>query len=292
MGLMVSCSNSSSLNTSTSQESVTNQDVAKQNELRIVSATVAATQVLERMDVDLVGVPTTNSVLPERYSQVEKVGQAFSPDFEKIVSLTPNLTIVDSSFEEKLKEQAAQYGLDVFYFDTTSFENFKNTIVQLGKSVNREINAQEIVNSLNSSVADVVAKKTESNKDIKVALIFGTSESFMLATNKSYVGDLLNTVGVNNITDEISGTDSAYVNFSLETIVEKNPDIILRLVHGDTEAAAKAFNEEFTSNPVWQSLDAVKNNRVYDLDASVFGVTANLKVVDAINELGNIIYGQ
>ena len=280
---MISCSN-----VSNNQK----EEEVKEQTIKIVSSTVAATQVMNELDLDLVGIPTTQSTLPDRYSGITEIGQSFAPNFETVVSLAPDLVVFDSNFKDKVSDQVSQYNLNSFYFDTTSFTNFKESIVELGKVTDREEKAQELANTLQESVDKVLEKSSKDSTDLKVAIIFGSSESFMLATDTSYIGDLLNTINVDNITDTIEGVNSGYINFSLEQIVKNNPDYILRFSHGDTEAAKKAFDDEFTSNPAWQALDAVKNGNVYDLDPSIFGVTANLKVTDAIEELGNIIYGE
>ena len=280
---MISCSN-----VSNNQK----EEEVKEQTIKIISSTVAATQVMNELDLDLVGIPTTQSTLPDRYSGITEIGQSFAPNFETVVSLAPDLVVFDSNFKDKVSDQVSQYNLNSFYFDTTSFTNFKESIVELGKVTDREEKAQELANTLQESVDKVLEKSSKDSTDLKVAIIFGSSESFMLATDTSYIGDLLNTINVDNITDTIEGVNSGYINFSLEQIVKNNPDYILRFSHGDTEAAKKAFDDEFTSNPAWQALDAVKNGNVYDLDPSIFGVTANLKVTDAIEELGNIIYGE
>ena len=114
----------------------------------------------------------------------------------------------------------------------------------------------------------------------------------MLATDKSYVGDLLDTIGVKNVTDDVESVDSAYLNFSMEQILKMNPDYILRLSHGDLETSKKAFDDAFSKDPAWKSLDATKNGNVVDLDPTIFGVSANLKVTEAIKQLGNIVYGE
>lgn len=261
-------------------------------EKKIVTATVSATQVMDRLGIDLVGVPTTSTTLPERYTGVPEVGQAFSPNFEVIASLTPDLLIFDINFKEKVEEQVNQYGMNAYYFDTTTFTNFKGSIVELGELVNKKDEAEKLVSEIQESVEAVLSKATKSESKPKVAIVFGTAESYMLATDTSYVGDLLNTIGVDNITDEIDTVDSAYLNFSMEQVLEMNPDYILRLAHGDLEASKKAFDEEFATNPAWMALDATKEGRVYDLDPALFAVTANLSVVNAITELGNIIYGE
>lgn len=280
---MISCSKAQ---TETPKEEV------KEQTIKIVSSTVAATQVMDKLDLDLVGIPTTKSTLPERYNGITEIGQSFAPNFETVVSLSPDLVVFDGTFKDKVSEQVSQYNLNSFYFDTTSFTNFKDSIVELGKVTEREDEADALVNTLQQYVDKVLEKSSKDKSDLKVAIIFGSSESFMLATDTSYIGDLLNTINVDNITDAIEGVDSGYINFSLEQIVKDNPDYILRFSHGDTDAAKKAFDDEFTSNPAWQALDAVKNGKVYDLDPTIFGVTANLKVTEAIEELGNILYGE
>ena len=280
---MISCSN-----VSNNQK----EEEVKEQTINIVSSTVAATQVMDKLELDLVGVPTTQSTLPDRYSGITEIGQSFAPNFETGVSLAPDLVVFDSNFKDKVSEQVSQYNLNPFYFDTTSFTNFKESILELGKVTDREEKAQELANTLQESVDKVLEKSSKDSTDLKVAIIFGSSESFMLATDTSYIGDLLNTINVDNITDTLEGVNSGYINFSLEQIVKDNPDYILRFSHGDIEAAQKAFDDEFATNPAWQALDAVKNGKVYDLDPSIFGVTANLKVTDAIEELGNIIYGE
>lgn len=260
--------------------------------LRITSSTVAATQVMDRLGLDLVGVPTTQTQLPERYAEVTEIGQAFAPNFEVIASLTPDLLVFDNNFKEKVEDQVDQYGLNAFYFNTSTFTSFKDSIIKLGEITSREREAEEVVEELQKSVDKVLEKGKKSKEDIKVAVVFGTSESYMLATDKSYVGDLLNTIGITNITDELISVDSAYVDFSMEQILKLNPDYILRLSHGDIEESKKAFEKEFEENPAWKEMDATKEGRVYDLDPKLFAVTANLSVSDAITMLGNIIYGE
>lgn len=267
-------------------------DVSEEKEeLRIASGTVAATQVMNELGIDLVGVPQTSTELPGKYRGLTEIGQAFSPNFEVIVSLEPDLLVIDNNFQEKLDAQVKEYGINAFYFNTSTFTNFKNSITELGKLTDKESEAKGLVDELQESVDEVLKKSENEKENIKVAIVFGTAESYMLATDRSYVGDLLDTIGVSNITDDL-GVDSAYVDFSMEQVLDMNPDYVLRLAHGDIEASKEAFEKEFAENPAWKSLNATNEGRVYDLDPSIFGVSANLSVKDAITGLGNILYGE
>ena len=114
----------------------------------------------------------------------------------------------------------------------------------------------------------------------------------MLATESSYLGDLAKTLGAINIASEIdTNIESAYIQFSLEQILAQNPDYVLRFAHGNIEETSKMFDEAFDKNEAYQQLDAVADGKVYDLDSTIFNVSANLKVTEAITKLGEILYG-
>ena len=115
----------------------------------------------------------------------------------------------------------------------------------------------------------------------------------MLATETSYLGDLVKTIGATNIASNLEGTvENGYIQLSLEHVLKENPDYILRFAHGNIEDTKKSFDKAFDENPAYQELDAVKNNKVVDLDPTIFNVSANLKVKEAITTLGDILYGE
>ena len=148
-----------------------------------------------------------------------------------------------------------------------------NISIKLGQGKKEE--AEKLISSLKESEKEVA--KIKGDTDATVAILFGSGENFMLATETSYLGDLLKTVGGTNIATELDGSaKSPYLQFSLEQIVQTNPDYILRFAHGNLEETKKAFDDAFDKNPAYAELDAVKNNKVIDLDSNVFNVSANL----------------
>ena len=259
-------------------------------EVKVVSATVSATNVLAKLDAEVVGVPTTTQTLPAQYADLPEVGQAMSPDLEIVASLEPDLFIMDSNFQASVEESLSQYGLNTFFFETGSYSDFVNSIKQLGVEINREDEAKKLVNEIEASVTKALEKKGDQSPT--VAVIFGAGENFMLATDTSYLGDLVKTLGATNITSKLDGDmSSGYVQFSLEQILAENPDYVLRFAHGNIEETAKMFDEAFDSNEAYQQLDAVKSGKVYDLDPTIFNVSANLEITTAIETLGEIFYG-
>ncbi|MFL8710236.1 ABC transporter substrate-binding protein [Clostridioides sp. GD02377] len=262
------------------------------NNVNVVSSTVAATQVLDKLDATLVGIPTTKSELPEKYKNLPEVGQAMNPDLEIVASLKPDVFVVDSMFKENVEKSMKEYNLDTFYFETGTYTKFLKSIESLGEKINKQSEAKKLIDELEGVEQSVLAKSKKQAKKPKVAILFGGGNNFMLATKSSYLGDLVKTVGAENITDNITdNVESGYIQFSLEQILKENPDYILRFAHGNIEETKKAFDESFEKNPAWATLDAVKNGKVIDLDSSIFNVSANIYVKDSINKLGDIFYG-
>lgn len=262
----------------------------EKEKVSVVSATVSATQVLDKLDAEVIGVPTTKMELPEKYKDLPQVGQAMSPDLEIVASLEPDLFVMDNMFKEKVEESMKAYDLNTFFFDTSTYTSFLSSIEKLGAKIGEEKEATKLINELKD-----VEKEAKSNKKGEaptVAILFGGGENFMLATDTSYLGDLTKTVGAKNIANNLDTTvKSPYIQFSLEQILEQNPDYILRFAHGELEQTKKAFDQAFDKNSAYKELDAVKNNKVIDLDPSVFNVSANLQVKEAIKTLGEILYG-
>lgn len=275
---------------STKQEEETTDVEKEVEEIKVVAATVSATQVLAELNAEVLGVPATSQTLPDGYQDLPQVGQAMNPDLEIVASLNPDLFIMDASFKSSVEESLTEYGLNTFFFETGTYTAFLNSIKELGNAINRQDEATTLLNQLKQAEEVALANKTEQTPT--VAIIFGAGDNFMLATESSYLGDLAKTLGAINIASEIdTNIESAYIQFSLEQILAQNPDYVLRFAHGNIEETSKMFDEAFDKNEAYQQLDAVADGKVYDLDSTIFNVSANLKVTEAITKLGEILYG-
>ncbi|WP_317368089.1 ABC transporter substrate-binding protein [uncultured Tyzzerella sp.] len=277
-------------------ENTDNTDTPQQNveqQKKISVASVAISQILSDMNVDIVGRPTTKLTLPNEYLDVAEIGSSFSPDFEKVLSVGTELLIGDTMFKDKIEKTAQEYGIETFYVDTSTYEEFLSSIDMLGKKIGKEKEATEIIEKFKKPLNDM----TDINKDIKVAIIMGSSESNMLATENTYIGSLVKALGVKNIATEVINNGdnplqvdpNGYINLNLEQLLKNEPDIILAFGHGNMDSTKKAFEQLFNENPALKSLTAVKNNKVYYLDSAIFGTSANNVVDKALIELGEIL---
>ncbi|MBC8922076.1 ABC transporter substrate-binding protein, partial [Escherichia coli] len=111
--------------------------------------------------------------------------------------------------------------------------------------------------------------------------------SYLVVTEHAYIGDLVKLAGGENV---IKDQKVEYLASNTEYLQSANPDIILRAAHGMPAEVVKMFDEEFKTNDIWKHFDAVKNNRVYDLDENLFGMTASLNAPEALQEMEKMLY--
>ena len=81
--------------------------------------------------------------------------------------------------------------------------------------------------------------KQLNKRNIPKYYINGVPGSYLVATDKSYIGDLVKIAGGENV---IKVKDRQYISSNTENLLNINPDIILRL-HGMPEEVKKMFQK-------------------------------------------------
>ena len=118
----------------------------------------------------------------------------------------------------------------------------------------------------------------------------GLPGSYIVATDNSYVGSLVKLAGGTNVYGDGGGEE--FLNANTEDMQTKDPDIILRAAHALPEEVKQMFADEFEQNDIWKHFRAVQNAKVYDLNSSLFNMSANFKYPQALEELEPMLYGE
>ncbi|HCG75941.1 MULTISPECIES: heme ABC transporter substrate-binding protein IsdE [Staphylococcus] len=263
------------------------KDSAQTKEFRIVPTTVALTMTLDKLDLPIVGKPTSYKKLPERYKNVPEVGQPMEPSVEAVKKVNPTHVLSVSTIKDEMKPFYKQLNMKGYFYDYDSLNGMEKSITELGKQFNREKKAKELNDHLNTVKANIESKVAKEKKHPKVLILMGIPGSYLVATDQSYIGDLVKIAGGENVIQDHS---KQYISSNTEHLVNVNPDIILRLPHGMPDEVKKMFQKEFKQNDIWKHFKAVKNNQVYDLEEIPFGITANVDADDAMTQLYNLFY--
>lgn len=271
---MVGCSSSES-----NESNVTNSN----GEEVVVATSVAVTEILDKLGVEVSGVPTTSYELPKSTKDATKVGSPMNPDLEIIKSLNPTCVVSVDTLGSDFEKQFTENNIPSMFVNLSTVDGLKETIVNLGEKFDKSEKAAEIIAELENKENELNLSKRENKEDILI--LFGAPGSVMVSTDNSYVGNLVKIAGGNNIFESES---SSFIQVNMEEIIKRNPDKILIMTHAVPEEAKKAVEEEF-AKATWQQLDAIKNNKVYYLENGYFGMSANLKVIEALDKLGAIL---
>lgn len=286
LGLILICScllAACNINFSKSSEPSSKQ---KKEEFRIVPTTVALTETLDALDLDIVGKPTTYKDLPKRYKDVPEIGQPKKPNVEVVKSLNPTHVLTVTTIKSEMDPVFEQLKMKGTYYDYDSLNGLKKSITEMGNTFNRKEQAKKLNKKFDNAEAEIKAK-IQGKKRPKVLILMGVPGSYLVATEHSYIGDLVKIAGGENV---IQNESRAYLASNTEELYKVNPDIILRLPHGFPDQVREMFKKEFSTNDIWKHFDAVKNNRVYDLEEIPFGITASIKADDALVQLYDILY--
>lgn len=267
-------------------QSATN--TAVEEDPRLVATSPATAQICDKLDLDLVGVCTTSSTLPERYADLPTVGTAMSPDMEIVSSLNPDYVLSPNSLQSDLEPKYEAAGLSSIFLDLKSVEGMYNSIESLGEKFGRQEQAQALVDEYQAYMADYTSQHGDKSSP-KVLILMGLPGSYIVATESSYVGNLVKLAGGENVYGDGDGKD--FLNANTEDMLTKSPDIILRAAHALPDEVKQMFADEFETNDIWKHFSAVQNGKVYDLDPSLFNMSANFRWTEALDELEPLLYG-
>lgn len=262
------------------------EETEEESDHSIVATTVAIVEMLDALNIDAVGVPTSYKDLPERFADATEVGNAMGPDLEIILSLLPTHVLSVSTLEADLEKPFSDHSIPIDFLDLESVEGMFAELEKLGEEFNREEEAAEIIAQFEVKMEEVEAY-VEGKDSPKVLILMGVPGSYIVGTEHSYIGNLVERAGGTNA---VTGRDEEFISANTEYLQDLDADIILRAAHGAPEEVVEMFDEEFKQNDIWKHFQAVQNDRVYDLEETLFGTTANLAVEEAIDELLPILY--
>lgn len=254
---------------------------------KIIATSPATADICDKLDLDLVGVCSSSiSTISERYQDVTTVGTAMSPDMEIVASLKPDWILSPISLQSDLQPKYENIGTDWAFLNLRSVQGMYRSIQELGEIFDREEQADALVKEF-QDFYEKYKKKNEGKDHPKVLILMGLPGSYIIATEKSYVGSLVALAGGENVYTDSS---QEFLTVNTEDMKTKEPDIILRAAHALPDQVVEMFNEDFKTNDIGKHFDSVKNGRVYDLTYENFGMSATFRYPKALEELQPILY--
>lgn len=192
---------------------------------------------------------------PKWVTNIESIGNITSPNIEKIIELSPDLVVSSTHVKKETIQLIENAGIQsASLYNSSSINGSYKLILDMGILLNKEKEANEIVSQMKKDIESVEMKVAGLEKPkVYYVVSFGQYGDYTAGGN-TFIGQMINIAGGNNIAEELNGW-----SYSLEKIIEKDPDIII---------VSKNNNEleKFLSTKPYNELRAVKENKIFTID--------------------------
>lgn len=214
---------------------------------------------------------------PAEALSVEAVGDFYNPDIEKIVSLEPDVVIGSAHFSEEIEQQLTELGIQVaVLYDSSNLEGVYDIICAVGAISGCDETAEALAADTKKQIEAIeeAAAAAESKPSVYYVVDYGEWGDYT-AGGDTFIGQMLKAAGGSNIAEEVSGW-----NYSLEALLEADPEIILIRIGGA---------EDFCAAEHYKELSAVKNGTVYEVDPNLLD-RQGYRNADGLAAIVNILH--
>jgi iron complex transport system substrate-binding protein len=268
--------------------------ILKEKPVRIVPLSASFLELLYAVDGAAVGRSSTRQAylanVPEEVTALPDVGFVYNINTEKLLSLKPDLVIGHQGINDNLVPILESSGVPVLLVKIRTFEDVKAKLRLFGAIAGTPAKAGQLAGELDGRIKAIVGKMPA--KTVKVAILHATARSVTVELENSLAGSVAKILGLRNVaagSKPLEGNPDA-TPYSLETLAEKDPDMIFITTMGESRELGKRLQSDVESNPAWRSLRAVKEGRVHLLPNELFLVNPVLRFDDAVRYMAKLVY--
>ena len=253
---------------------------------RIISIVPAVTEMLFAIGAGpaVVGVSSYDTY-PAEVANRARVGALVDPDFERILTLKPDLVVVYGT-QQDLIARLERVKIPTFTYQHAGLSDITTTIRSLGDRIGRTTDARKVADEIDAEIRAVRARVAGRPRP-RTALLFGREPGGLrdiYATGGiGFLHDVLVAAGGDDVFSDIKRQS---VQATSEQLLARRPEVIVELRGSDDWTNARIAEER----AVWRvlpALPAVQNHRVYLLADSALlipgpRVTRTLRLISDV----------
>lgn len=221
---------------------------------------------------------------PEDTANKQKIPTGQNMNVESLIALKPDLIFIGkmSVMDDQIK-QMEDAGIRIVVTEANSLLQTYEVIGLIGTVMGKQNEAAALVDGMKKGFEDI-KKSVEGKTPVSVYVEVSPLQYGLWSCGKNtFIQELLDIVGATNIFNDIEG----WASVSEEQVLERNPAIILTTSSELTGIADPVG--EINSRANWNSIDAVKNNRVLMLDGDMI-TRPGPRLLNAAMELVKAVY--
>jgi iron complex transport system substrate-binding protein len=252
---------------------------------RVICLTPSTTEIVATLGaVDrLVGVDQY-SQFPASVRDLPKVGDFLQPNLEAILSLRPDVVLIDQAQEQRVVPGLKGAPIRVVSLRMHTVEDVRQALRIAGEALGRQDQARGEIARLDAELAAVAASvKPEAARRVLFVVDRrqGSLAGMVAAGPDTYIDELLRRAGAVNV---LASSSVRYAQISPETVISLAPDVIFDAAHVEPGTEGKAVAD-------WAALStvpAVKSGRVHVLADPIF-VTPGPRLGAALRRIAELL---
>lgn len=243
-------------------------------------------------EVDItVGETVERGFVPETVILVD-AGAGKTIDIEALIGQKPDFVIYSADLAGQLEcaDTLRSALIPAAGFRVETFEDYLRVLKICTDILNTPERYEQYGMELKAEIDTLIAQAQAMEDQPSILFVrAGSSAKYTKAktAENHFVCAMLKDLGTCNIAEKVP---ILLDGLSMEEILLADPDFILFTTMGD-ESAGQAYMESLLSDPVWQTLTAVKAGRVYQLPKELFQYKPNARWGEAYTYLIGLIYG-
>lgn len=255
---------------------------------RIISLIPAVTEMLFAIGAGdrVVGVSTFDHY-PAEAEQRANVGGLVDPNFERILSLRPDLVIVYGT-QGDLISRLNQVHVPMFNYQHAGLADITVTLRAIGERVGRREAAETLAARIEAAIAETRARVAGRPRP-RAMIVFdreaGSLQGMYASGGVGFLHDMLGVAGGVNVFADVPRQS---IQVSSELALARAPDVIMELHWGDAWTPDHIAREQ----AVWQklpSLPAVRTGRITMLIGDKWSVPGP-RVVESIQAMAKALH--
>ena len=256
---------------------------------KIIVTSASFIEPLYTVGGEVIGRPDSKMQIPEAAKSAKVIGKVYQVDAEAVLSLSPDLVILNKGKNERLIDTLENSGVKAIVVEMKTYDDVKRTLKNFAKLTGETKKAEDLIAQMDSEINSVKSQMPQNPP--KIAILHGTSQNVTLELNSSIAGSIAQMLNLTNVAEgmESLSNDPSAAPYSLETLAEKNPDIIFVTTMGKEKAIRDSMLKSMEENPAWNSIEAVKNKKVYFLSQEHFLFSPGIHFADAVKKMAEYI---
>jgi len=216
----------------------------------ITSPEIAEIVCLMEGSTNIIGI-TEECNYPEYLQTIEVVGNFGKVDFEQIIELYPSVVFTAGLEQKALAAELIKLEIKVEIIHSKSIEEMLDSILKIGKIINKEKRSLFIVDSLRQTLSNIPKSKRKPKVYLEIY-----NDPIMSVSDNSFVGQLIKLAGGKNIFEELPRD---YSRIDAEKVINADPEIIILTYPG-------VSLNEVKNRKGWEIISAVQNDRIYTIE--------------------------